>query len=119
MESELQRYITAARQMGEVTGEDLLEGLAISPRSISVRTRVPPWAIMGDKDLLSILRDRVWEVVREWQKEAKCAVAWYGTNWVDILGGEEHHTKGYPDLPTAAAAIYKHHTESRQCPHQE
>jgi hypothetical protein len=115
--TDLSRMILAARQIGEVTGEDLLNGpnyrtndsgtMFIWAPNHSDYFRVP------DDIALGILRDRVWRTVQGWQEGAKCAVAWYGTNWVDVLGGEEHHTQGYPDLPSAVAAIHKHWKESR------
>jgi hypothetical protein len=124
--TDLDRMILAARQIGEVVGEDLLGRIEVMLTGFSdsnpngstiVALSLPPNGAVGrgiyDADALDLLTARVWRAVQGWQEGAKCAVAWYGTNWVDVLGGEEHHTQGYPDLPSAVAAIHKHWEESR------
>jgi hypothetical protein len=111
--TDLDRMILAARQIGEVVGEDLVGPVTTEGRLwLGIDGDDNTWAL-DEQNTLDLLTARVWRAVQGWQEGAKCAVAWYGTNWVDVLGGEEHHTQGYPDLPSAVAAIHRHFKENR------
>lgn len=112
-QSDLPRMILAARQIGEVTGEDLLTGF----RFDEIRGHI--WFYddaMLEQDALDLLTARVWRAVQGWCRANSRYIAWdwYGVYMQHRKGPPTHTTEHeYPDLPSAVAAIHKHWKENR------
>lgn len=117
-------YIEAARLMGEVTGEDLLEGLSVdwltgfSAATPNGSPCVLVSTLPGDKMkmipntlAISILRDRVWRAVRGWVKSR--AWHWLYASEGVAFGYENALAVWGEDLPSAVAAIHKYWKESQ------
>lgn len=107
----LAAYIEAARLMGEVTGESLLDDL--DPHDLAIgKIGVPSatgWPFrLKDRDARDLIESRVWRAVRGY-----CSFAdWRnkGDFCVQPPDGLNHFE---PDLPSAVAAIHKHWKESQ------
>jgi hypothetical protein len=126
--TDLDRMILAARQIGEVVGEDLLGRIEVMLTGFSdsnpngstiVALSLPPNGAVGrgiyDADALDLLTARVWRAVQGWAAADTLA---YEADWHNDGGlTVKIYTRGaYPDLPSAVAAIHKHWKESANPP---
>jgi hypothetical protein len=121
--TDLSRMILAARQIGEVVGEDLVGPVTTEGRLwLGIDGDDNTWAL-DEQNTLDLLTARVWRAVWAWSRGMKAkritrndlsgnvtqAEHGIGIHWrpQDVFG------TGYPDLPSAVAAIHKHWKESR------
>jgi hypothetical protein len=127
--TDLDRMILAARQIGEVVGEDLLDNIGLDNKGRAWMdledTTSGGWCpvFLTHADALDLLTARVWRAVWAWSRGMKAkritrndlsgnvtqAEHGIGIHWKpqDVFG------TGYPDLPSAVAAIHAYHMENR------
>lgn len=127
-QSDLGRMVLAARQIGEVTGEDLFSDLRLETTPVellcpSIGKAETRWVPLFDEDALDLLTARVLGALWKWSRSMKAkrtnrndmsgnvvvAEHGIGIHWTprDVFG------TGYKDLPSAVAAIHKHWKATR------
>lgn len=109
--TDLDRMILAARQIGEVVGENLLADTHINLGLVSID--VDGWPGYGKarlyyQDALDLLTARVWRALQGWATAITILEDGIRIWWIG--GSPVAHA---PDLPAAVDAIYKHWKESR------
>ena len=109
--TDLDRMILAARQIGEVVGEDLLDNIGLDNKGRAWMdledTTSGGWCpvFLTHADALDLLTARVWRAVQGWAAADTLA---YEADWHNDGGlTVKIYTRGaYPDLPSAVAAIH-------------
>ena len=113
--TELDRMILAARQIGEVVGEDLFINLYICPEYGSVwLDYVETDFLLSTADALDLLTARVWEAVRRWSYIYSWTYSGISVARRGFNGGRSIKVcYDCPDLPSAVAAIWEHYQNEK------